>query len=108
MLAMPLEITNANFESEVINSDKPVLIDFWAPWCGPCKAVAPVLEEIDQEVGEKVKVCKINLDESPELATKYSVMSIPTLMVIKDGNVMDTKVGALPKEDLLKLVNQYI
>lgn len=105
---MPLEITSANFENEVMNSDKPVLIDFWAPWCGPCKAVAPVLEEINQEVGEKVKICKINLDESPELATKYSVMSIPTLMIVKDGNVMDTKVGALPKEDLLKLINQYI
>ncbi len=105
---MAVEITNANFESEVLSSDKPVLIDFWAPWCGPCKAVTPILEEIEAEVGEKVKVCKINLDQSPELATKYSIMSIPTLMVVKDGKVMDTKVGALPKDDLIKILQQYI
>ncbi|MFO8053309.1 MAG: thioredoxin [Candidatus Omnitrophota bacterium] len=105
---MAVEVTNANFEKEVLNSEVPVLIDFWAPWCGPCKAVAPVLEEIEKEIGPKAKICKINLDEASEIATKYSIMSIPTLMIVKDGNIMDTKVGALPKEELLKLLNQYI
>ncbi|MCF7869737.1 MAG: thioredoxin [Candidatus Omnitrophica bacterium] len=105
---MAVEITNANFDSEVLNSEIPVLIDFWAPWCGPCKAVAPVLEEIEKEIGEKVKVCKVNLDEAPEIATRYSIMSIPTLMIVKDGNIMDTKVGALAKEELLKHLNQYL
>ncbi|MCF7894960.1 MAG: thioredoxin [Candidatus Omnitrophica bacterium] len=105
---MAIEVTNANFDSEVLKSEIPVLIDFWAPWCGPCKTVAPVLEEIEKEIGGKAKVCKVNLDEAPEIATKYSIMSIPTLMIVKDGNIMDTKVGALSKEELLKLLNQYL
>jgi thioredoxin 1 len=105
---MAVEVTNKNFDSEVLKSEIPVLIDFWAPWCGPCKAVEPVLEEIENEVGEKIKVCRINLDEAPEIATKYSIMSIPTLMVIKDGNIMDTKVGALPKDSLMSIIQPYL
>ncbi|MCF7873566.1 MAG: thioredoxin [Candidatus Omnitrophica bacterium] len=105
---MAVEVTNANFDSEVLQSEIPVLIDFWAPWCGPCKAVEPVLEEIENEVGEKIKICRINLDEAPEIATKYSIMSIPTLMVVKDGNIMDTKVGALPKDSLMSIIQPYL
>jgi thioredoxin 1 len=105
---MAIEVTNANFDREVLNSEIPVLIDFWAPWCGPCKAVGPILEEIEKEIDGKAKICKVNLDEAPEIATKYSIMSIPTLMIVKDGNIMDTKVGALPKEELMKLLNQYL
>lgn len=105
---MALEITKENFENEVLKSDIPVLVDFWAPWCGPCKAVAPVIDEVEKEVGQKVKVCKVNIDDNPEIATRYSVMSIPTLMVVKDGDIMETKVGAAAKDDLINLLQKHI
>ncbi len=105
---MAVEVTKANFESEVLESENPVLIDFWAPWCGPCKTVAPIIDEVEKELGPKVKVCKVNIDVSPEIATKYSIMSIPTIMIVKQGNVMETKVGAGAKEDLINLLQKYI
>ena len=95
-----LEITKENFQKEVLESEKPVLIDFWATWCGPCQAVGPIVEEIAEERSE-VKVCKVNVDEQPELAVKFRVMSIPTLILVKGGVEADRAVGARPKEEIL-------
>lgn len=99
-----LEITKENFESEVLKSDKPVLIDFWAAWCGPCKMVAPIIEEVANEVKDTVKVGKINVDEELELAQAFNVQSIPTLVVIKDGKVVQSAVGVRPKEVILSML----
>jgi thioredoxin 1 len=93
-------VTDTNFQSEVIESDKPVLVDFWAPWCGPCRMVAPVLEEIAKERGEDLQIVKLNVDENQQTASKYQVMSIPTLILFKDGDVAHKVIGALPKRRL--------
>ncbi|SHK20827.1 thioredoxin [Hathewaya proteolytica DSM 3090] len=98
-----LHITNENFESEVMNSDKPVLIDFWASWCGPCQRLLPVIEELADEVTE-AKICKVNVDEQRDLAKKFRVMSIPTLVVIKNGNVVTSSAGFREKDEILKLL----
>ena len=98
-----LHITKENFESEVLKSDKPVIVDFYAVWCGPCKMIAPILEEIAAE-REDIKVCKINVDEEPELAAKYQVVSIPSLFVIKDGQVTNQSLGAKPKAQILDML----
>jgi thioredoxin 1 len=99
-----LTITKENFESEVLKSDKPVLLDFWAPWCAPCRMVAPVLDELSKEV-TGAKIGKVNVDEQPELAGAFRVMSIPMLAVVKDGTVVKTAVGARPKQDILNMLN---
>ena len=98
-----MTITKENFEKEVIQSDKPVLLDFWAAWCGPCRMVSPIVDEVATEVSN-VKVGKINVDEQPELAQAFRVMSIPTLAVVKDGKVVNTTVGARPKADIIRMI----
>lgn len=95
-----VKVDNANFQTEVLDSAEPVVVDFWAEWCGPCKMIAPSLEEIAKEMAGKVKVAKINIDENPELAAKFGVRSIPTLAVFKGGEMADIKVGAAPKTAL--------
>jgi thioredoxin 1 len=98
-----LNINKNNFQEEVLNSDRPVLLDFWAPWCGPCRMVVPLVEQIAEE-RKDIKVGKINVDENPELASQYGVMSIPTLVVIKDGKVVNQAMGAMPKAQILALL----
>jgi thioredoxin 1 len=95
-----VKIDNSNFQTDVLQAKEPVVVDFWAEWCGPCKMIAPALEEIATEMGGKVKIAKLNIDENPELAAQYGVRSIPTLMIFKGGEVADMKVGAAPKTAL--------
>lgn len=98
-----IKITKSNFEKEVLNSDKPVLLDFWATWCMPCKMIAPVVDEIAKEI-PNIKVGKVNIDEQPELASSFNVMSIPTLALMKDGKIVKTMVGVKPKASILKML----
>ena len=98
-----ITLTKDNFEKEVSGSDKAVLIDFWATWCGPCKMIAPIIEEIAEEFSDEVKVCKVNIDNEPSLATKFGITSIPTLLLVKNGEVVKTSVGYIPKEKIIEL-----
>lgn len=98
------ELNNENFEMEVLQSEKPVLIDFWASWCGPCRMMSPVVDNIAETMGDKVKVCKVNIDENQELAEKYEVMTIPTFLVIRNGKETGRTIGVQPKENILKLI----
>lgn len=102
---MAVVVTKDNFEQEVLKADKPVLVDFWAEWCGPCQMMLPVVEELSKEQNE-FKVCKVNVDDQMELARKFRVMSIPTFLVFKNGEVKDQILGAQPKEKLIELVQK--
>ncbi|MCJ8307912.1 MAG: thioredoxin [Rhizobiaceae bacterium] len=95
-----VKVDTGNFDSDVLNSDTPVVVDFWAEWCGPCKMIAPSLEEISAEMGDKVKIAKVNMDENPDLAAKYGIRSIPTLLMFKEGEPVAIQVGAAPKNKL--------
>jgi len=103
-----LTITKENFENEVIRSDKPVLIDFWAAWCGPCRMVAPIIDSIAAEYNGKAKVGKINVDEQNELAEQFKIMSIPTLIVFKNGKIAESVMGARSKESIADMLNKYL
>ena len=98
-----IEITKENFETEVLKSDKPVLLDFWAPWCGPCRMLSPIVDEISEE-RDDIKVGKINVDEQEELSAQFGVMSIPMLVVMENGEITNTSVGYKPKKDVLKII----
>ena len=97
-----------NFDNEISSSNIPVLVDFWAEWCGPCKMLGPILEEISKDLKDKIQIVKVNLDENQDLAMKYSIRSIPTLLLFKDGQLIDTKVGLLPKSDLVEWLSSKI
>jgi thioredoxin 1 len=105
---MSAKVTDQSFPADVLNAPGPVVVDFWAEWCGPCKQIAPALEEISQELGGKVTIAKLNIDENPNVPTKYGVRGIPTLMLFQNGQVVATKVGALPKSKILEWINQSI
>ena len=101
-------VTDASFKQEVLDSDVPVLVDFWAPWCGPCRMVAPVVEEIAEQYDGQIKVVKLNTDENPQVASQYGIRSIPTLMIFKGGQRVDMVVGAVPKTTLANTLEKYL
>jgi thioredoxin 1 len=103
-----MHFTDGNFTKEVLESDVPVVVDFWATWCGPCKMVAPIIDELAKEYDKKVKIGKVDVDESPNTASKFGVMSIPTIMFFKGGKVMEQSVGAISKSDLKKKIDENI
>ena len=106
--AMEITLTKTNFEAEVLKSDKPVLVDFWAPWCGPCRMLAPILAEIAEEKGDTIKVGKVNVDDEPELAAQYGITGIPAILLFKDGKVIATSVGFKPKPELEAFIVTHV
>jgi thioredoxin 1 len=105
---MALEVNDGNFDEVVIKSDKPVLVDFWAEWCGPCRMIAPIIEEISNEYSGKVLVVKCDVDNSPGVAVKYGIRNIPTILFFKDGKIADKQVGAVPKNSFVTKLNALI
>lgn len=106
--ASVIELNSDSFETEVLKSDQPVLVDFWAPWCGPCKMLGPVIDEIAQEKAGTVKVAKLNVDDSPQLAAQYQIQSIPALLIFKNGEVADKLIGAVPKANILAKLDAVV
>ena len=104
----PLEIVDTQFQEEVLGAKTPVLVDFWASWCGPCRMVAPVLEEMARDYADKLKVVKVNVDDNPDTSSRYGVMSIPTMIIFKDGAAVETIVGFRKKEELSAIIDQFI
>ncbi|MBA2749160.1 MAG: thioredoxin [Tatlockia sp.] len=107
-MSAAVQVTDASFKQEVLDSEVPVLVDFWAPWCGPCRMVAPVVDEIAQQYDGQVKVVKLNTDENPNVASQYGIRSIPTLMIFKGGQRVDMVVGAVPKTTLSNTLEKYL
>ena len=108
IMSSPIQVTDFSFEKEVVNSEKLVLVDFWAPWCGPCRMISPVIDELAQEYSEQVKIVKINTDENPSISAEYGIRSIPTLMLFKNGKRVDTVIGAVPKSTLTNALKKYL
>ncbi len=104
---MALEINDANFQTLVKNSEKPVLVDFWAPWCGPCRTIAPIIDELHSEMEGKAVVGKVNVDENNEIPVEYGIRNIPTLLIFKNGEVVDKVVGVVPKQQLIQKLEDY-
>jgi len=108
MISEPIHVTDAAFETTVMKSELPVVVDFWAPWCGPCKMVAPILDKLAKENSGKVLIAKVNTDENPEWAQKFNVQGIPTMLFVYDGKIVHRQVGAMPEPTLRNVVNQFI
>jgi thioredoxin 1 len=107
-MAEVLEVTDSNFESEIINSDKPAMVDFWAAWCGPCRMVTPVVKELAAEYGDRIKIGKCNVDENPIAPSRYGIRSIPTLILFKDGQVVEQIIGAVPKDNIEAVLQKVL
>lgn len=107
-MSQPIHVTDDSFEAEVKNSDIPVLVDFWAPWCGPCKMIAPILDEIAGEYDGKVKIAKVDVDSNPKTPASFSIMSIPALLFFKNGEIVDQVIGAVPKAQLMSKIDSIL